>query len=88
MRAFARMSHLDVWYERLNASELVDRFGGRLTAKGQIEFSKPFAKARRKTSMRAVKKLTETVDGRTRFRSVPPLLIPFRDLFEPGRRAR
>ncbi len=81
MRGFARMSHLDVWYERLNASELAHRFGGRLTPKGQIQFSKPFAKARRKTSQRAVKKLTETVDGRTRFRSVPPLLVPFRELF-------
>ena len=29
MRAFARVSHLDVFYERLNASELVERFGGR-----------------------------------------------------------
>ena len=30
MRDFAGRSHLDVWYERLTASELVDRFGGRL----------------------------------------------------------
>ena len=30
MRGFAAMSHLDVWYERINASELVNRFGGRL----------------------------------------------------------
>ncbi|HTC71401.1 MAG TPA: DUF2252 family protein, partial [Solirubrobacteraceae bacterium] len=63
MSAFAERSHLDVWYERLNASELVDRFGGRLGAKGRIVFAKPFAKARRKTSLRAVKKLTERVDG-------------------------
>ena len=62
---------------RLNASELVDRFGGRLGAKGRIVFAKPFAKARRKTSLRAVKKLTERVDGELRFRSVPPLLVPF-----------
>src|SRR3954449_87748 len=33
MRAFADESHLDVWYDRLNASELVDRFGGRLGKK-------------------------------------------------------
>ncbi len=82
MRAFAKESHLDVWYERLNASELVDRFGGRLGAKGRIEFAKPFAKARRKTSLRAVRKLTERVDGELRFRSVPPLLVPLRELFD------
>ena len=28
MRGFASESHLDVWYDRLTASELVDRFGG------------------------------------------------------------
>ncbi len=79
MRVFAAESHLDVWYERLTASELVDRFGGRLGAKGRILFAAPFAKARRKTSLRAVRKLTEVVDGQLRFRSVPPLLVPLRD---------
>ena len=33
-----------------------------------IVFAKPFARARRKTSLRAVKKLTERVDGELRFR--------------------
>ncbi|HEX7609127.1 MAG TPA: DUF2252 domain-containing protein [Solirubrobacteraceae bacterium] len=84
MRHFAGESHLDVWYERLNASELVERFGGRLGAKDRIVFAKPFARARRKTSMRAVKKLTERVDDGLRFRSVPPLLVPLRELLEPG----
>ncbi len=81
MREFAKVSHLDVWYERINASELVDRFGGRLGKQGRIVFSAPFAKARRKTSLRAVKKLTKTVHGKPKFRSVPPLLVPFRELF-------
>jgi uncharacterized protein (DUF2252 family) len=84
MRGFAAESHLDVWYDRLTASELVDRFGGRLGKRGRIVFAKPFAKARRKTSLRAVKKLTERVDGELRFRSVPPLLVPFRELFDPA----
>ncbi len=84
MRSFAQMSHLDVWYERINASELVDRFGGSLDAKGRIAFVKPFARARRKTSLRAVRKLTERHGGELRFRSVPPLLVPFRELFDPG----
>jgi uncharacterized protein (DUF2252 family) len=84
MRGFANESHLDVWYDRLAASELVDRFGGKLGAKGRISFARPFARARRKTSLRAVRKLTERVDGKPRFRSVPPLLVPFRELFEPA----
>ncbi|MGA9874610.1 MAG: DUF2252 domain-containing protein [Solirubrobacteraceae bacterium] len=84
MRGFAGESHLDVWYDRLTASELVDRFGGKLGEKGRITFATPFAKARRKTSLRAVKKLTEHVDGELRFRSVPPLLVPLRELFRPA----
>ncbi len=83
MRAFAELSHLGVWYERINASELVGRFGGRLGKQGRILFTKPFAKARRKTSLRAVRKLTEEVDGELRFRSVPPLLVRFSDLRDP-----
>jgi uncharacterized protein (DUF2252 family) len=84
MRGFAQKSHLDVWYERINASELVDHFGGRLGKKGRILFTEPFAQARRKTSLRAVRKLTEQVDGVPRFRSVPPLLVPLRELFAPA----
>ncbi len=84
MLGFAGRSHLDVWYERLTASELVARFGGKLGGKGRITFAQPFAKARRKTSLRAVRKLTERVDGELRFRSVPPLLIPLRDLRDPA----
>jgi len=83
MRGFADQSHLDVWYERLTASELVDRFGGRLSRRGRIEFARPFADARRKTSLRAVRKLTERVDGKLRFSHVPPLLVPIRDLVGP-----
>ena len=84
MAGFAHESHLEVWYERINASELVDRFGGRLGKKGGILFAKPFAKARRKTSVRAVKKLTEVVDGVPKFRHVPPLLVPLRELLNPA----
>jgi uncharacterized protein (DUF2252 family) len=84
MRGFAKASRLDVWYERLTASELVERFGGTLGGEERIIFARPFARARRKTHLRAVKKLTERVDGRLRFRHVPPLLVPFRELFDPA----
>ncbi|MGA9856602.1 MAG: DUF2252 domain-containing protein [Solirubrobacteraceae bacterium] len=84
MRVFAGESHLQVWYDRLNASELVEHFGGRLGKKGRILFAKPFAKARRKTSLRAVEKLTERVDGQLRFRRVPPLLVPLGELVDPA----
>jgi uncharacterized protein (DUF2252 family) len=84
MRQFATDSHLEVWYCRLNASELVSRFGGRLGKRGRILFAQPFAKARAKTSLRAVERLTERVHGEFRFRSVPPLLVPLHELVDPG----
>ena len=77
MRGFAAESHLDVWYDRLNASELVERFGGRLGRSGRILFAQPFARARQKTSLRAVKKLTERVDGELRFRRSLRCWFPF-----------
>ena len=80
MAGFASESHLNVWYDRLTAAELVERFGGSLGRKGRIQFSKHFAKAPRKDHARAVRKLTETIDGQPRFRSVPPLLVPFREV--------
>jgi uncharacterized protein (DUF2252 family) len=83
MRAFAAESHLQVWYDRLDASEIVAQFGGRLGKKGAILFTKPFAKARRKTSLRAVTKLTERVGSEIRFRRVPPLLVPLSELVDP-----
>jgi uncharacterized protein (DUF2252 family) len=83
MRAFAAESHLQVWYDRLDTSELVARFGGRLGKKGRILFAKPFAKARRKTSLRAVTKLTERAGAELRFRRVPPLLVPLSELVDP-----
>jgi uncharacterized protein (DUF2252 family) len=82
IRGFANESHLEVWYDRLNASELVDRFGGRLGKRGRILFANPFGKARRKTSLRAVEKLTERVHGELLFRTVPPLLVPLHQLVD------
>ena len=42
----------------------------------------------RKDSLRALAKLTETVDGELRFRSEPPLLVPVEDLRPGGDDAR
>lgn len=47
MGTFAAESHLDVWYDRLDASELIDRFGDEL-----------------------------------RFRHLPPLLVPLREMLD------
>jgi uncharacterized protein (DUF2252 family) len=84
MREFARESFLDAWYERLDADELTARFGTKLDADGHQLFIRTFQKGRRKTSARAVQKLTELVDGKLRFVSVPPLLTPLHELYDAG----
>jgi uncharacterized protein (DUF2252 family) len=84
MREFARESFLDAWYERLDADELTARFGTKLDADGHQLFVRTFQKGRRKTSARAVQKLTEEVDGKLRFVSVPPLLTPLHELYDAG----
>jgi uncharacterized protein (DUF2252 family) len=81
MREFSGESVLDAWYERLDADELTARFGTRLDADGQELFDRTFEKARRKTSARAARKLTEVVDGKVRFTSAPPLLTPIHELY-------
>jgi uncharacterized protein (DUF2252 family) len=82
MRGFARMSNLDVWYSKLNAKDVLDLvrqqqiIGGKRLAK----MEQRLGKARSKNSTRAVMKLTETVEGKLRFVSEPPLIVPVEEL--------
>jgi uncharacterized protein (DUF2252 family) len=86
MRAFAQMSNLDVWYAKLNVDDVVNIVrqqqltGGKRLAK----MEQRLGKARLKNSTRAVNKLTESVDGRLRFISEPPLIVPIEELFGVG----
>jgi uncharacterized protein (DUF2252 family) len=83
MRAFASQSNLEVWYARLDVEAVM----------GEVEAEEPKAvkqvrkgvdKARSKDSLRALKKLTEVVDGELRIRSEPPLLVPGEELVGEG----
>ncbi|TLQ47626.1 DUF2252 domain-containing protein [Streptomyces marianii] len=70
MRQLAGLGELDVWYERIAAEDLVplvrDLERARLEAR--------LAKARRRTSLQALERLTEVVGGRRRIVQDPPLL--------------
>jgi uncharacterized protein (DUF2252 family) len=81
MRDFAEQGNLDVWYARFDIED----------ALAEVEHDDPdevkrvrkgVGKARSKDSLRALEKLTETVDGEIRFRSEPPLLVPGRELVD------
>jgi uncharacterized protein (DUF2252 family) len=82
MRSFAAMGNLEVWYSRFDVDDALDEVEHDDPA--EIErVRKGAAKARNKDSLRALERLTETVDGELRFRSEPPLLVPGRELV-PG----
>jgi uncharacterized protein (DUF2252 family) len=82
MRGFAQMSNLGVWYAKLSAQDILSAVRAQQLAKGKrlAKMEKRLDRARAKDSTRAVLKLTETVDGQLRFRSVPPLVVPMQEL--------
>jgi uncharacterized protein (DUF2252 family) len=79
MAEYAPLGHLDVWYDEFTVGDLqaANHINAAEMAKRVNRFS---SKARRRTSLQALAKLTEVVDGRTRIRSQPPLLVPLREL--------
>ena len=88
MQRFASMADLDLWYARTPVDALIERFAVTATPKQMKRAERNVAKARAKDSLRAFGKLTETVDGRTRIRSDPPIVVATRDLFAPDQRDR
>jgi uncharacterized protein (DUF2252 family) len=86
MRAFASQRNLEVWYARLDVDAAMGEIEGE-DPKAVKQARRGVEKARRKDSLRALEKLTETVDGERRFRSEPPLLVPAEELL-PGEEAR
>ncbi|UUY05593.1 DUF2252 domain-containing protein [Svornostia abyssi] len=69
MLAFARMRHLDVWYAHADVDAVL---ATQATVTKRLQ--KNVTKARGRTSLQAFSKLTETVDGKVRFRDDPPLV--------------
>ena len=81
MREFAAMRNLDLWYERLDESDIFATFSEQVPASAVKRFQKGLAKARSKDSQRALAKLTARVDGRLRIVSDPPLIVRIDELF-------
>ncbi len=85
---FAGMRVMDIWYSRLEASEVMARWGGAVTKKRLTMAERTVAKARAKNSLRALGKLTEVVDGKRRIVSSPPSIVPVEELLPPEVAAR
>ena len=71
MASFATMGPLATWYSRLDTDDLRETLGRR-SKKAPGSLDKNVAKARSRTSLQAVSKLTERVDGSLRFRLDAP----------------
>jgi uncharacterized protein (DUF2252 family) len=80
MRRFARMTAMDVWYSRIDASGLKAEFGSQLAPDQVKRFQKTVAKAKAKDSSRAYNKLAMSVNGDARIIADPPLITPVEDL--------
>jgi len=81
MREFATTRTLDIWYQKLDASVLLARWGNEAGTKVMENFQRRAAKAQTKDHLAALAKLTEQRDGRLRFISNPPLMTPADEVF-------
>ncbi len=85
LRRAAEMTTLDVWYSHMEITEMLewirtedsDRREGKRGREGAVV---DVEKARTRDSHRALRKLTERVNGDIRFVKDPPLLVPLEDL--------
>lgn len=87
MRNFARVGFLDVWYSRLDLDDTWQKFLATLGTKrrkhhaDQLRATEAaFAKARTRTGMQAIRKLTTERNGRRRIVPDPPLVVPLEEL--------
>ncbi len=85
MREAAHMTTLDVWYSHMEIGEMLEWIRTEDSDNRRQKRSRPdqvmdVGKARTRDSHRALRKLTERVDGRIRFVKDPPLLVPVEDL--------
>jgi uncharacterized protein (DUF2252 family) len=80
MHGFARSRTLDIWYSRVEVAELEGMLEEQISAKQRKRLDSEITKARASDSLKAFAKLAESVDGRMRIRSDPPLVVPVADL--------
>ena len=80
MAEFSEMGNLEVWYKHLDVESYLKERTHPSDKKQINEIRNAIRKALSKTSEQAVRKLTETVDGKLRIKSSPPLIVPVRDL--------
>jgi len=87
MREFATKGNLEVWYARLDVEDFLEQVKDRFAPKDVGKARASLAKAKTKTSERAIQKLATRVDGDLRFVSDPPLIVRLSELVGDERAA-
>ena len=80
MMEFSEMGNMEVWYKLLDIENLLKNEAYVSGKKQMKQIQEAVSDSLSKTSERAVRKLTETVDGKIQIKSNPPLVVPFREL--------
>ncbi|MBV9040363.1 MAG: DUF2252 domain-containing protein, partial [Acidimicrobiia bacterium] len=76
MQAMAELSAFEVWYSRIDVDEIM---AVAPTKQARAAVEQTVAKARRRTSMQALSKLTTVRDGKRVIVEDPPLIVRLRD---------
>ena len=77
---FAGMRALEIWYARAEVDDVRKQVSKSLNKRHKKNLDKAVAKAVGSDSLKALAKLTETIDGQVRIKADPPLIVPVSDL--------
>ena len=80
IKQFSEMDYLDAWYEHLDVEETLDRFETNAGGKRNRTLREAAMKALLKDNDAAAAKLCKLKDGKLRFKSNPPELVPINEL--------
>jgi uncharacterized protein (DUF2252 family) len=87
IRHLAQMPALDVWYYHVEADAVLEVLE-RSSKKAKKSARKMVKKARRRTQVQTLEKLTEVVDGRRRLLNDPPLLVRLGEMVREEEKAQ
>jgi uncharacterized protein (DUF2252 family) len=82
MLRLSSLGNLDVWYSHANIPGLLAEITSQLDRRRSSRTDSLLAKAKYRDNVDALRKLSTRVDGRTRIRSDPPLLVPIEELLD------
>lgn len=71
MREYSEMGHLDVWYARIDEQAVLSV----LSPKARKDARQMMDKARQRTNLQVLEKMTDLVDNERRIREVAPLIV-------------